>query len=119
MREIQLPSGKYLLVEVPERTTAKQFFIHYDRVWVDSTYPKDYFSKRMPTGQWAIVGKASELTEQQWKGIVDRGFYEGNFCGYPSYELKQFFYSYAAESGQSLIKSHSMKSETTLILKAE
>jgi hypothetical protein len=87
-----------------------------------------YDEETLPPGQWSLLGKASELTEEQWRGIVDRdkrktsnGLIEMEISGFKDYERfggSSIFRvkSTAIESGLSLLKSHNLAPETTLIL---
>jgi hypothetical protein len=140
MKDIQLPSGKYLLVEVSliafnfrlgksEKLKGKMFA---------SCPVTSGFTYELPSGNWQIIGKADSLSEDDWKGIVEPLFSNEEINdGHYHYEIdlnpmpyknynwntekddgREFSsFDTSVESGHSLIASHSMKPETTLILK--
>lgn len=75
----------------------------------------------LPLGSWELIGLAKDLTEDQWKGVVevlntfvgDNGQRIDVFVDYDN----NFECDTAAESGLSLLKSKSLNPGTTLILK--
>lgn len=76
----------------------------------------DYYEP-LPKGNWTIIGKASDLTEEQWGQIV--GWFELagklGYRDYQSFDLS-FPYQTASISGASLLKKHRVNPDTTLIL---
>lgn len=98
--------NNYLLVEVPEG----YWCFHENSDGDIEAYPEDggggvkpigwvLYKCDMPPGKYQIIGLAKDLTEEQWRLIIKNGY--TNFTA----------------SGQSLLKSHSLKEENTLILK--
>lgn len=91
---------------------------------------KKYYD--LPPGQWQIVGLGNQLTEEQWKGIVE-WYEDSNDSSYdPQYNETTYFNVFkdyvtgdegevdtATESGLSLLTSKGLKPENTLILKKE
>ena len=76
-----------------------------------------------PPGQWSIVGIASSLTEDMWKGILPqvRGGFAGHLAGYKDYNdnglsMDKAPLKTATESGLSLLASHGKKPYTTLVI---
>src|SRR5438309_1940289 len=77
------------------------------------------------SGNYKIIGKASELIEEQWRGIVKMGglktfkdytyIYEPDLDGLFNALLEMKFQT-ATESGLSLISSLDLEPETTLII---
>lgn len=63
MKEIELPSGKYLLVKVPE--DANSFFIYNGVLWTDEKYP-GLFSKKIKD-DLHIIGKAVDIDIGTWE----------------------------------------------------
>jgi hypothetical protein len=64
---------------------------------------------KLPPGQWKIIGKGSELSKEQWNGIVEK-FNNGAYRDYShSYFMPDDdglpFYLTAIESGHSLLKA--------------
>lgn len=70
----------------------------------------------LPPGNWSILGRPNELSEEQWKKVVTA---EKTF-GYPSYgQIPNGSYQWFAkpsESGQSLLKSKNVNPESVIIL---
>lgn len=116
----------YLLVTVPEGT--------HD-VFIDEGDPNlvffcdvfgEYFgdSVSLPPGSWQLIGLASEITEEQWREIVDwYGVGDGSvdeagvgdifWC----YDESDFCFDTAIKSGKSLLKYHNLNGNQTVILK--
>ena len=112
-------------LEVPVGATDIQLHkMHGIFTYNISYFIADFGVKRIyitQTGTWQILGKPSELSEEQWKGIVPSYLNLGR--EFPEYSTNvpddYIVYSNdnATESGLSLIASIGMKAETTLILK--
>lgn len=72
-----------------------------------------YWYRDLPPGSWRIVGLGSELKEDHWKGIVEKG--KNGICYryyLPGYRLTTI----AIESGLSLLRSLKLDPKTSLIL---
>lgn len=127
MKQITLPSGEYLLVEVPRWATFNLLQSNHGsllQVWDRDYQDLKMNESQLPSGNWQIIGKADSLSEDDWKGIVEtkHGGFAGHLKGFKDYSPKYIYVdkdpiSTAKESGHSLIESHQMKPETTLILK--
>lgn len=130
MKKVSLPSGEYLLVEVPE--DAQKIMLTNIQVDTDIICPDGFGGMKYlgstPPGNWQIIGKAYSLNRKEWNDIVQ--YFplindDGHFCGnmYRDYtDVQQivpddFSLDTPTESGLSLLASHSMKPETTLIIK--
>jgi len=130
MKEITLPSGKYLMVEllddacdfeIKERVSMPHLFYHYSRP--HRVIPQPWY-ELLPFGNWQIIGKADEI---DWSGIAEKdtdgngeqGFinYTGDYGKKDSVWYGCFQFYTATESGHSLLSSHGMKPETTLLLR--
>lgn len=123
MKQIQLPSGEYLGVKVPEG--AFNFQVHSDGALM---WFYDHFENggiKLPPGNWEPVGLASELRPEQWREIVST---HHSICiskewmpVFTDYESENFkngkWILSATNSGLSLIRSHKMEPETTFICK--
>lgn len=75
----------------------------------------------LSAGKWELVGKGSEVTEEQWEGIVDKEYFEDDSEYYYIYEKDNkvranLFYDTAVESGLSWLKSLNHDPDTTIIL---
>lgn len=76
-------------------------------------------SFELPTGNWRILGNANELTEEQWKEVVE-GISTAQLDGvfYKNYltdKEKQYSLEYATESGASLLKLHKLENPLILV----
>lgn len=72
---------------------------------------------KLPPGTWRIVGRALELTEGQWRGVVP---VLPSGTRWANYEHPERLLLSATESGFSLLRSHGIEPETNpLILKKE
>ncbi len=118
MKELTLPSGKYLLVDgIP---AGKELMLTYVYGDPDLLY-KDgeggvVFVKTLPLAEWQLIGKGGEISEEQWKGIVETEYIE-DIGHFPiDYETEESDCSSYTESGLSLLRSHGMN-ENTIILK--
>lgn len=69
----------------------------------------------LPKGEWELPGLADQLSEEQWKGVVE--VIEGDEGFYHNYDLTTFREVYATESGHSLLRKHNLEKETTVLLK--
>lgn len=81
----------------------------------DSDGLSGYLVDDLPPGQWEYLGKSDQLSEEQWKGVVE--VIEGDEGFYHNYDLTTFREVYATESGHSLLRKHNLEKETTVILK--
>lgn len=124
MKQIKLNSDVFLLVDVPE--DAEKFMISHAQSDNDLVCFVNGFCKWIKTLEpgWEIVGKGTKITEDVWRGIVEKGKVDdvegfNEYCEvwYSDYENPGITINDATESGHSWIKSHGMKPETTLILK--
>lgn len=93
------------MVDVPEGAT------HYSlSEWQGISYLffNTGFDTSLPPGSWSILGPgtASQCSEEDAKGIVEKGYFAGKFCGYPSYQTQSLYYSYALESLHSYIRAN-------------
>lgn len=122
MEQVKLTTGEYLLVEVPEGCHEIEINYGKDKV----VFWEDGFSSELglPPGQWEIIGRASELSEEQWSGIVEPIggwssvlYYDYSASGRDYRDIIESGLKSPTESGLSLIKSHSMNPETTLVIR--
>lgn len=111
---VEVPSGAYDF----DINGSELFFINKHK---DDPYPlglDDVDGRDLPSGVWQILGRGSELTEEQWKQgslnwieIVD----EVGYRDYTRYEDFRYFKT-ATESGLSLLKSKNLNPDNALIL---
>lgn len=127
----------FLLVELPERAEnfelAKGQYdyeccleIYYDNDF--SIWGKIGMMKRITLdapGSWQIICKASEATEAQAKEIVESRKIKKSwddrlslvYCNYINHDWHDKYMDTALESLHSLLRSHNLQPETTIILK--
>lgn len=81
-KQIELPSGRYLLVKVPIGSSLHCF--EYGNNQAIRYYPKNYNnlddSRRIelpPNQTYTLIGKADQLTQSQWKEIIEMYTYSG------------------------------------------
>jgi hypothetical protein len=120
-----LNGKEYLFVEVPENGHSFKLDDDQDIYYLVGPLrkPRCLVFDGLPEGYWLIVGKASELTEDQWKGIVAKHVNMG-FMNYAVRLIIKVTLGWTAnwamltakESGLSLIASLQLKPETTLII---
>lgn len=113
MKEQTINGKTYLFVEVPEDSGAYLVPDGTFTMW----NPDEMNVINLPD-DWDIIGRVSELTEEQWKGIVESwpsvsGDGTMVYQRYPD-EIPKC--RTATESGLSLIESLGYRPETTLIL---
>lgn len=118
MKEVNLPSGEYLLVEIPENTidiyVADPRYLSFRKSNGERTHVQ-YI------GNWEVIGTANELTWGDKVGIIESEN-DGSGLGgwwYKIYTRSEIMTKSADKSFESLIKFHSMKPETTLILRKQ
>lgn len=110
------PAGRFLMVTVPEKTETKMFFIHFGNLYTNVRHIGKPFYKKLPPGNYSIVGLASELTWGK-KGEICES--EKTF-GWRNYTAVNGQYQWCGnreQSFDSLLKHHSLDPKTTLILK--
>lgn len=118
--ETTLHTGRYAILKVPEGATNIRLS-KPSGMYLDYDLGKEIGSVEMPPGNFQIVGIGRELTEVQWKEIVDRQ--NGSVGKYKDYSITGSLAKYgtyllgaATESGFSWLRSHGAD-ETFLILK--
>lgn len=122
-RTIDTP--KALLVEVPEGATEVRMVGNELNGYYFEVYNKEGFSIatiQFPTqysyGQPML---ASEMEEEEWKAVIEKYDELCIYCCWPDFTREEIFANRyvldtAAESGQSLLRSHNMKPETTVVI---
>lgn len=120
IKTITLSTGTWLLMKVP--ADGREFAINKidgrQYLTADKGEPMgaEFYvgTEPVPAGHtYTLIGKASELTEDQWKQIVE----QWDSGGFNDYERHLARVKTSAESGHSLLKSQGMDIETTVILK--
>jgi hypothetical protein len=112
--------NSYLFAEVPEDAVYGMFFIHNGSLYTNMIYKKKLFNKRLPFGNYEIIGLAKELDWKDWVIIVDK---ENDGSG-----LNGWWYKYYGQdadiwtknptkSGLSLVKFLGMEDKNVLVLK--
>lgn len=110
-----LPSDAYEIRYVKTRA-GKLDQLHYRIVPKELMYVTDQRAELIPEGNWRILGKANELTEEQWKEVlsdhrIGSGIY---FLGYDNFQ-DIVYTDTATESGASLLKLHQLENPLILI----
>lgn len=118
MKTVSLSTGEWLLVEVPEDSLTVDWNITGKWIYLSPLS----FRIEIPPGQYSIVGIAKDLTEEQWKGIVEQ--YGDGYEHYMSddqYEKSDRIdlLATATLSGLSLLSSNGFEKDTCLILRKE
>lgn len=123
-----LPSGSYLMIEVEIGGSSFTFYgakkiesIKYNTMPSPGKFKGHEID--LPPGQYELVGKGNEISEEVWNGMVEIISPETkttkcvfrNYCANKYNIIEQFFTG--KESGHSWIKSKGMHPERTLILK--
>lgn len=124
MKEIEIPSGKYLLVQVPEHSNGFQIEPRWGMLVFYKGEPsfENMSDRELPGDNWQIVGKANELSLSDKTSIVE---HENDKSGhlrswwYKNYEGvdEDRWLKSPAESFKTLLTANNMESETTLILR--
>jgi hypothetical protein len=117
----EINGKKFLFAEVPEWATYFEpgsVNLYYSDAQPNGKWATLKFTERW---QWKLIGKASELSESQWKEIVHKGKVPADlyFLDYEwegIHNNEKYNKVSATESGLSLIKSIGYTPETTLIL---
>lgn len=107
---IETPKALVLVVDMP--TDAINAIVDEGHL---SVFHKSQhiFHHEIPQGNWQLLGKLSEITEEQWKGIVE-DVEPASLGLFPDYNFKPnrlkavSWCSSATESGLSLIESEVM-----------
>lgn len=122
MTTINLPSGEYLLVDVPPRSWGYDLYggMKADQLLCLTTTAPGRFKQHkinIPPGSYTLIGKGSEITEEVAKGIVQQHAY--GYRNYTPNMTVKFAYKTALESFDSLLRSHGKEPGTTVVLKKE
>ena len=125
MKEIQTNGITLLLVEVPE--DASDFRIDYASIIVLSwATTNENGSIELSSGKWVILGKSTELSEEQMKEICWQVSF-GNYTGYKNYnqakcsdfrDIVESSFSTVQESYLSLLEANGIdNNKIHLVLK--
>lgn len=122
MKQVEIVTSKVemLLVDLPEdaknvRIETNQSVIPYGKsIHFEVSPTKESYGlentewQDLPEGNWQHLGKATELTEEDWKGIVDVMKTKNLYINYNrSIENPEVYcYKHAKESGLSLLKAN-------------
>lgn len=107
--------GNLWLVKVPKG--AKEIFIEFNRVFFIGP-SIEIQNEELPPGPWLLIGLASEVGEGVATGLVQ--LWATNLPFYRNYNwlnTKENYYDTALASLHSLLASHALDPETTLIIK--
>lgn len=114
MKPKTINGQELLFVEVPKGAYNFEFVNRHTKCLnYRNKGRKHYVALNAPTlSKWSILGLAIQLSEEQWKGIV-----EGDDFIFKDYTGECNACATAYLSGLSLISSLTMNPETTLIIK--
>ena len=127
MTPITLPSGKYLIVDVPEGATdfvleidtEESFFMleyYIQNLDEDSGFYGEWGTEEieLAPGSYTLIGvDPLNLTEDEWKVVVRQ--YHNGYENY--YSQMVSLHLTATESGSSLLTAHGHKQGSAVILK--
>lgn len=124
MSKITELNEKAIAVEVPEDADNFDYFEEKNDLWFElldkncTPIASDFIS--LQEGRYSILGRPEDLTEEQWKGIVER---LNTFVGDNSQHIDVYVDYYkdyecqtATESGLSLLKSKGLNPVEIIIL---
>jgi len=121
----QVEHNGYLLQEVPGGAYGFEVYMVYLKKrlawWENGLIGSSQEACDLPKANWQIISKASEITEEQAKGIVERDYFDGIGYQYANYNIERKWTfglrkNTALESFHSLLKSKGMKPSETIIL---
>lgn len=103
--KIKTEKGEFLAVKVPDE--AEDFIVDEDGLNMFQNPPHSDMTLgniELPPGNWQLIGACKELTDEQWKGVVDEvsswgKTYFKNYGGKYSYNESMS----SAESGMTLL----------------
>ncbi len=126
MEAYTLNGKEVLVVDVPPQSNAIRFFGFDNHLeWVNDYGESE--SKDLPPGDWQPLGKGSEISNDQWKDLVESDrYYDGHpedhglgevtyYRDYPN-ELHESCIFSASESGLSWIRSIGKDPEKVYLL---
>ena len=117
-KPITLPSGEYMLVEVPENRSYR--IQELKGIWLlgwinNEGKELQIWQHRLPKNNYSIIGLAAAITEDMAAGIVTE-LPIGN--RWPSYDNRVWQYT-AIASLHTLVRSHGFEPGNCLILKID
>ena len=107
MKEINLPSGNYIFVEVPNDANNIIYHIHFNLV---SYFIKEKpFEIRIPNGKWLKISTTNDITEEQAVLIAEKGIkvIKGKPNFDPEWETPSYqklFMGYVVDNNEKLTK---------------
>jgi hypothetical protein len=109
-------NGKeYLFVKVPEDAQGGHFEWEEASVFYYDEEGRQRQIGMPDTKHYEVIGKASELTEDQWREIVEND--PISWFLFKSYEsVLAVGYHFAHQSGKSLLRTLGLEPKTTLII---
>lgn len=118
MKQITIGDKEILLVEVIGHMPLNTLKLNSERSKLQyGSNGHGMFYLELPPGSWRILGsgKASDITEDEWKKIHWPSFV-GEGTVYKSFEKENEIFLTATESGHSLLSLHGFKPSETVIL---
>lgn len=111
---IQTSKATILVVDLPEGATDVASGNDKIMYWIQYGFAKSLRVANLPPGQWQLLGKTFDLSEEQWKDILPR--YIGGITGYLDYESGRpdALVKSATESGLSLLISNKVFKENPI-----
>jgi hypothetical protein len=67
-------------------------------------------------GNWEILGRVNEITEQVWEGVVEKGMPFGRVKRYKDYEFVDSCFYTATESALSFCKANSIDLQDLILI---
>lgn len=121
MKEYSIGQNTVVAIKVPEESWGYDYSEKYNQIryWERGLIGDSTGYKDLPPGNWTLLGKASSITEQQAKGLVERSFYMGIGEIYKAYDKpKADWYFTSLESFNSWLTANGIDKDD-LILKKE
>lgn len=101
-----------LIVPLPED---REWYFMTDVICLFNDTEKDIWID-LPPGPWRIVGRAKELTEEQWGRVVNCFGANGYFNYEVGTQYIEALLPTATESGFSLLRSHGIEPESNPLI---
>lgn len=121
MKEYILNGKVMLAASVPYNGTAFSLFVSEMTTSLQFILNRKPHFIALPPGEYKILGKPKEVTEEQWRELVDRDYLEvvniGEYDGFVCYYDDRLYCDTATESGLSFCKVEGIDDNSVLIEK--
>lgn len=116
MRTLSIPTGKLLVIpgETLPEDAAGITVKNGEVFWLSDM--RGYGEESLPPGYWSLLGKASELTEEQAEILVEESARQGSHVLFVDYVNDGDFLRTASESLKSFLTFHDIKENDILLI---